>query len=83
MTPNPTVVFDTYWKFAAERHHIYELRLAGAPQPWTNDPILQTHKFTNCFRAADRVSQYLIRHVIYNPDASSEPDETVLMRTNL
>jgi 5-hmdU DNA kinase-like protein len=77
MTPNPTVVFDTYWKFAAERQHIYELRLAGAPQPWTNDPILQTYKFTSCFRAADRVSQYLIREVIYNPYASSDDEEVV------
>src|SRR5271165_1211232 len=75
--PDPTPVFESYWRFASERHHIYEKRLAGAAQPWTDDPILRKHKFTNAFRAADRVSQYLIREVIYNPDASTEPEEVV------
>jgi hypothetical protein len=40
-------------------------RLAGAPPPWTDDPTLAAHRFTNVYRAADRVSQYLIRHVLY------------------
>ena len=34
--------------------------------PWTNDSILQTYKFTNAYRASDRVSQFLIRSVIYD-----------------
>jgi hypothetical protein len=34
--------------------------------PWSKDPILNTYKFTNVFRAADRTSQYLIRHIIYD-----------------
>ena len=33
--------------------------------PWTSDYILQTYKFTNTYRASDRVSQYLINNVIY------------------
>ena len=40
-------------------------RVAGAPAPWTDDPVLAAHRFTNVYRASDRVSQYLIRHVIY------------------
>jgi hypothetical protein len=40
------------------------------PGPWTDDQILSQHRFTNCYRAADRVSQYLIRHVIYRGDPS-------------
>jgi len=72
-----TVVFDTYWKFAAERQRIYEKRLRGEPGPWTADPTLQAHKFTNVFRACDRVSQYLIRDVIYEPTASTHPEEVV------
>ncbi len=36
------------------------------PPPWTSDPILARHKFTSVYRAADRVSQYLIREVIYS-----------------
>lgn len=70
-----TPVFDTYWRFAAARHHIYESRQAGAPGPWTSDPILRSHRFTNCFRAADRVSQFLIREVAYR--GSQEPSEVV------
>jgi hypothetical protein len=72
-----TIVFDTYWKFAAERQRIYEKRVRGEPPPWTTDPILLAHKFTNPFRAADRVSQYLIREVIYKPTASMDAEEVV------
>ena len=32
-----TPVFDTYWRFAAARQHIYEARQAGRPRPWTAD----------------------------------------------
>ena len=60
----PTAVFESYWKFAAERHAIYLKRLKGEQPPWTSNPILATHKFTNVFRAADRVSQYCIKQVI-------------------
>lgn len=66
----PTVVFDTYWKFAAERQEIFFRRFRGEPPPWTRDSILTRHKFTNAYRAADRVSQYLIRNVIYKGDQS-------------
>lgn len=66
----PTVAYDTYWRFAAERQAIFFRRLSGASQPWTKDTTLQTYKFTNAYRAADRVSQYLIRHVLYEGDQS-------------
>ncbi|SIH37097.1 Uncharacterised protein [Mycobacteroides abscessus subsp. abscessus] len=70
-----TPVFDTYWRFAARRHQIYMARLAGAPGPWTNDPVLRGHRFTNCYRAADRVSQFLIGDVAY----SGSQDHTEVM----
>ncbi len=63
--PKPTTVFDTFWRFAAERHDAFLRRVEGNPPPWTRDPIIQRYKFTNVYRAADRVSQYLIRNVIY------------------
>lgn len=69
----PSDVFDTYWRFAAERQEVFFRRWNGTPPPWTSDPILATYKFTNAYRAADRVSQYLIRHVIYEGDPA--PDE--------
>jgi thymidylate kinase len=71
----PSVVFDTWWRFAAERQKIFFKRLVNDPLPWTDDPVLSTYKFTNAYRASDRVSQYLIRHVIYRDDLPSSPDE--------
>lgn len=71
----PTEVFDTYWRFAAERQEIFFRRLKGEPLPWTKDPILLKHKFTNAYRASDRVSQYLIRKVIY--EGAQRPEEVL------
>ena len=67
-----TLVYDTYWRFAAERQEVFFRKLEGAPPPWTKDPTIAKHKFTNAYRASDRVSQYLIRHVIYDGDQSLE-----------
>ena len=68
--PKVSEVFDTYWKFAAERQRVYFRRLNGSNLPWTDDPILLEYKFTNAYRASDRVSQYLIRNVIYGEETS-------------
>jgi hypothetical protein len=62
-------VFDTYWRFAVERQAMYFRRLKGQAAPWTEDRVLHKHRFTNAYRASDRVSQYLIRHVLYRGDA--------------
>ena len=62
-----TAAFTSYWYFAAERQAIFFQRLRHLPVG-TADPILQTFKFTNAYRASDRVSQYLIRNVIYDGD---------------
>lgn len=67
-SPKATKVFDAYWYFAAKRQEIFFRRFEGFPPPWTGDPILARHKFTNAYRASDRVSQYLIRKVIYGGD---------------
>ncbi|MGE4423599.1 MAG: nucleotide kinase domain-containing protein [Pseudodesulfovibrio sp.] len=72
-----TEVFNTYWLFAAERQEIFFRRLVGEQKPWTADGVLQKHKFTNAYRASDRVSQYLIRNVIYN---GSEQEVEVFFR---
>ena len=72
MKEKPTVVYDTYWRFAAERQAVFFQRLEGCSPPWTHDPILARYRFTNAYRASDRVSQYLIRHVIYKGEQHSE-----------
>jgi alpha-glutamyl/putrescinyl thymine pyrophosphorylase clade 1 len=78
----PTPVFETYWRFAAERQAMYFRRMADPVGPWTKDPILANFRFTNAYRASDRVSQYLIREIQYHPDRSSRPSE-VFFRTIL
>jgi hypothetical protein len=78
----PTEVYDTFWYFAAERQASFFERLKGRPYPWTEDPILRRYKFTNAYRASDRVSQYLIRNVIYggNQDAREVFFRTILFK---
>ena len=78
-TPRPEV-FDAYWRFAAERQRIFELRRDDPAGPWTHDPILRRYKFCNTFRASDRISQYLISRVIYTPTAADLPPEDVFLR---
>jgi hypothetical protein len=68
-------VYESYWRFAAERQEIFFRRTRGEAEPWTKNPVLTTYKFTNAYRASDRVSQYLIRHVIYRADLPSSPHE--------
>jgi hypothetical protein len=67
-------IYELYWTFAARRQEVFERRLAGDAWPWTGDPILQTYKFCNVYRAADRVSQYMIANVAYANDAGDFAD---------
>lgn len=59
-------VFDLYWYFACERQNIFWKKINGDPAPWTHDKILQEYKFCNSYRVNDRVSQYLLKNIIYN-----------------
>jgi NTP pyrophosphatase (non-canonical NTP hydrolase) len=70
-------VYDTYWRFAAERQRVFFNRVERRPAPWTHDPVLRVSKFTNAYRASDRVSQYLIRRVIYRDDLPKNPTEVI------
>ena len=71
--PRPRI-YDLYWYYASERQRIFERRVAGEPGPWTSDPILREFKFCNVYRAADRVSQYMIRDVCYHGEPCTEED---------
>lgn len=68
-------VYESYWRFAAERQAVFFRRARGETRPWTDNPVLAVYKFTNAYRASDRVSQYLIRHVIYRDDLPKSPRE--------
>lgn len=60
--------------FVKERHAVYTRRMAGEPGPWTEDPILRSRKFTNCFRWLDPGSQFVIT------DLMCDDPETFLVR---
>lgn len=75
-----TPVYDIYWHFAYERQNIYFNRLLQKEAPWTLDPILNKYKFTNAYRVLDRVSQFLITHIINPDDENSLPREERLFR---
>ena len=76
----PSPIYDIYWKFAYKRQEIFQARLEGKAYPWTDDPILLKHKFTNAYRASDRVSQYLIKNVIYSENCVGISPEDVFFR---
>ncbi|KAH7916180.1 hypothetical protein BJ138DRAFT_1076001 [Hygrophoropsis aurantiaca] len=71
----PTPHFDTFWKFAADRNSAHINRRKGLPAPWTDNEVLNTHRFCNVYRVLDRASQYLIREVIEK--GSQEPVEVI------
>lgn len=66
---------DDFLRFAVERHKIWERRQAGQPQPWTEDPILATRKFTCVFRVLDPGTQFLLNELF---DPWLDPEDTLM-----
>jgi hypothetical protein len=54
-----------YWEFACERQNVFYTKIEQDSGPYTNDLILQKYKFCNAYRVLDRVSQFLLKEVIY------------------
>ncbi|HWW37733.1 nucleotide kinase domain-containing protein [Pedobacter sp.] len=76
LTPAKTTeVYDSYWRFAVLRQETFFNRVDRKPYPWSPDPIIGRYKFTNAYRASDRVSQFLIKEVIYNSQLPDNPKE--------
>lgn len=71
-------VYQYYFYFIQERMNIFWRRYEGAETHLTNDPIFGMYKFTNVYRAQDRVSQYLIRHVISEKEHGFSGIDTLL-----
>ncbi|SFQ79864.1 nucleotide kinase domain-containing protein [Hymenobacter arizonensis] len=58
--PQKNKLYDDYWHFATSRQDVFLRRLHNPLGPWTSDRVLNEYRFTNVFRALDRVTQYLI-----------------------
>lgn len=63
-----------YWCFAVERQNIFYNKLENKPEPYTNNAIMQKYKFCNAYRVLDRVSQFLLKEVIYTKKEFSLED---------
>jgi hypothetical protein len=61
--PNPLMLTKLAY-FVDEREHVRREREAGAPRPWTEDMILDQYRFCNVRRRDDRVSAWIINHII-------------------
>lgn len=79
VVPNDSIL-RYYFYFIQERMNIF-WRKCQEPNAvfWTNDPILRKYKFTNVYRAVDRVSQYLISNVVYD-SADQYSNKDLLLR---
>jgi len=60
------LTYKYYFYFMQERMNMFWKRYECLEKPFTEDKILSKHKFTNVYRSQDRVSQYLLKYVIYN-----------------
>lgn len=69
--------FRYYLYFIQERMSIFWKKYE-CKEHLTDDPILQKYKFTNIYRACDRVSQYLIKDVIYKDLRRYTPADVLL-----
>jgi alpha-glutamyl/putrescinyl thymine pyrophosphorylase clade 1 len=69
--------FDTYWQFATLRQEVFFNKINNSPPPWTKDSIISSYKFCNAYRASDRVSQYLIKDIIYDENRSKNEEEVL------
>lgn len=67
---------EMYLAFVVNRHKVWELRRRGVPGPWSMDPVLRAHKFTNVFRILDHGSQFLFTELLSEPDISV--DDTLM-----
>lgn len=76
VVPNDAVL-RFYFYFIQERMNVFWNRCERKSK-LTDDPILQKYKFTNVYRACDRVSQYLINRVIYRDFELYSPQDVLL-----
>jgi len=78
IVPNDNVL-QYYFYFIQERMNIFWRKVDGGMHiEWSYDPIFRTFKFTNVYRASDRVSQYLIKDVIYKDIEKYSPKDVLL-----
>lgn len=61
-----------FFSYARERHSVYLRRSRGERPPWTDDPVIRDHRFTNVFRELDRTTVWCRENVRRRYDHRSE-----------
>lgn len=61
MQPPVQDKLNEFYRLAYERQRIWQLRQAGSPPPWTEDPVFLAWRFTNVFRELDAGTVRLVR----------------------
>ena len=61
-----------FFAYARERHSVYLRRASGQPPPWTDDPVIAGHRFTNVYRELDRTTIWCRQHVRERYDGTPE-----------
>lgn len=75
--PNLKLFFETMY----ERQKIWVRRfIEKKPRPWSDNPILANHKFTNVYRELDRSSQFLIHKIMIPMDEEGCSDLNMLWK---
>jgi hypothetical protein len=53
------------WRFVVERQEVrYRRHVLHRKPPWTDDPVLQAHHFTNIYREDDPGTQYVVDNML-------------------
>lgn len=65
-----SICYDDYWRFAHKRQERLRSKVFNFEPP--ADDTIDRFKFTNCYRALDRTSQYLIKNILEGSDDKEE-----------
>jgi len=67
-----------FWAFACERQAVFHRRfILKQKPPWTKNPTLQTHFFTNVYRELDRGTLYLLEHLAFWKGIKAKPVDVI------
>ena len=70
--------FRYYFFFMQERMKLFWNKYSGESIYPVTDDVITQHRFTNVYRATDRVSQYLIKDLIYSSEHDLDAESLLL-----
>ena len=79
-------MIEHYFATARERYRILRERRAGAPAPWTTDPVFKEWRFCNVHRENDKTTAWFRTHVrnplpdLLSEDPNVHPETDGLLR---